>query len=762
MTPADQITAEPGSALIVRPQNALSTQVLASRQEEFDDSLHLRDILRIIYKRKWWILSSALLVLFLAAFYTLTQVPTYRATTSIQIERNAARVVDYKDGSQNSDYSYDEREFLATQYELLRSKALAERVMETLRLDVDKKPSEGKPLVADPKIAVAETDDILGRIATTLRKRKEPSVTDIQTLDRESILASLRGAVTVEPVRNARLVRIHAENSDPQLATKMANTWAQSYISTNLERRFEASSYAKTFLEQQLAKTKEKLEGSERELNQYTRQKQIVNIDEKTNLIGQNLSEFTLALARAEQDRIKAEAIYNEVKRTIGTSKEVLDNKSISAFKENKAKLEAEYQDQLKIYKPGFPRMQQLQGQIEEIDRRIQAETKVVAASVESTAKAGFDATKAQEAQLRSRADAAKRSVLDLQDQGIRFNILKREVDTNREIYSGLLQRFKEVGVAGGVGTNNVSVVDKADVPLFPFKPDLMRNVLIGLVLGMMAGLALAFVLEYMDDSIKFSDEVERFTGLALLGIIPKVKTRSGNDPYQQIANDPRSSLAEAYRSVRTALQFSTSKGAPRTIVLTSCSKNEGKSTSAYALSVALAQMGKRVLLVDGDMRNPSQHRMFGTDHNHGLSNLLSSDMDPLVVTKTTEFPNLYFISSGPLPPNPAELLSSSNLTKLLSPQSSQFDHIIIDGPPVWGIADSIVLSNRVDATLFVIESAKTRKASIRAALKRLHLSGVYPLGAVLTKLSSGLSIFGYDSEYYYYGADETPALKKA
>ena len=762
MTPADQITAEPGSALIVRPQNALSTQVLASRQEEFDDSLHLRDILRIIYKRKWWILSSALLVLFLAAFYTLTQVPTYRATTSIQIERNAARVVDYKDGSQNSDYSYDEREFLATQYELLRSKALAERVMETLRLDVDKKPSEGKPLVADPKIAVAETDDILGRIATTLRKRKEPSVTDIQTLDRESILASLRGAVTVEPVRNARLVRIHAENSDPQLATKMANTWAQSYISTNLERRFEASSYAKTFLEQQLAKTKEKLEGSERELNQYTRQKQIVNIDEKTNLIGQNLSEFTLALARAEQDRIKAEAIYNEVKRTIGTSKEVLDNKSISTFKENKAKLEAEYQDQLKIYKPGFPRMQQLQGQIEEIDRRIQAETKVVAASVESTAKAGFDATKAQEAQLRSRADAAKRSVLDLQDQGIRFNILKREVDTNREIYSGLLQRFKEVGVAGGVGTNNVSVVDKADVPLFPFKPDLMRNVLIGLVLGMMAGLALAFVLEYMDDSIKFSDEVERFTGLALLGIIPKVKTRSGNDPYQQIANDPRSSLAEAYRSVRTALQFSTSKGAPRTIVLTSCSKNEGKSTSAYALSVALAQMGKRVLLVDGDMRNPSQHRMFGTDHNHGLSNLLSSDMDPLVVTKTTEFPNLYFISSGPLPPNPAELLSSSNLTKLLSPQSSQFDHIIIDGPPVLGIADSIVLSNRVDATLFVIESAKTRKASIRAALKRLHLSGVYPLGAVLTKLSSGLSIFGYDSEYYYYGADETPALKKA
>ena len=761
MTPSNQTTPESGSALIVRPQNALSTQVLAASQEFFDDSLQLRDILRIVYKRKWWILSTALLVLFLAAFYTLVQVPIYRATTSIQIDRNAARVVEYKDGSQNSDSSYDDREFLATQYELLRSKALAERVMETLRLDLDKKPGEKAKLV-DPSVPDVESDDLLGRITSTLRKRKEPSVTDARTLDRESILTSLRGAVTIEPVRNARLVRIHAENSDPQLATKLANTWAQSFISTNLERRFEASSYAKTFLEQQLAKTKEKLEGSERELNQYTRQKQIVNIDEKTNLVGQSLTEFTLALARAEQDRIKAEAIYNEVKRTIDTSKEVLDNKSIATFKENKAKLEAEYQDKLKIYKPGFPTMQQLQGQIEEIDRRIQSETKVVAASVESVAKAGFDATKAQEAQLRSRADAAKRSVLDLQDQGIRYNILKREVDTNREIYSGLLQRFKEVGVAGGVGTNNVSIVDKADVPLFPFKPDLLRNVLIGLVLGMMAGLALAFVLEYMDDSIKFSDEVERYTGLSLLGIIPKVKARGGIAPYQQIANDPRSALAEAYRSVRTALQFSTSKGAPRTIVLTSCSKNEGKSTSAYAIAVALAQMGKRVLLVDGDMRNPTQHRMFDTDHNHGLSNLLSSDIDPLAVTKTTDFPNLYFISSGPLPPNPAELLSSSNLTKLLSPESSQFDHIIIDGPPVLGIADSIVLSNRVDATLFVIESAKTRKASIRAALKRLHLSGVYPLGAVLTKLNAGLGIFGYDSEYYYYGADASPAVSKA
>ncbi len=759
MTPIEPNPQEPGSALAIRQSNALSTHVVTAAPGELDDSLHLRDLLRIVYKRKWWILSVSLLLLGVATFNTLMQTPIYRATTVIQIERNAARIVDYKDGSRNSE-SYDggDREFFVTQYEVLRSKALAERVMESMRLDLEKKsvPSAGaeSPVPADAQ----ERDDVLGKIAATLRKRREPSVKDVQTLDRESVLGSLRGGVTVEPVRNANLVKVHADNSDPNLASRIANAWVQTYISTNLERRFEASSYAKTFLEQQLAKTKERLEESELQLNRYTREKQIVNVDEKTSLTGQNFAEFTLALARAQQERIKAEANYEEVKRNLVNSKDLLENKTISVAKENKARLEAEYQDQLKIYKPGFPKMQQIQAQIDEIERRIQIETKAVTASILGTAGAAFESAKSQETQLKARADAAKRTVLDVQDQGIRLNILKREVDTNREIYNGLLQRLKEVGVAGGVGTNNVSVVDKADVPLFPYKPDLFRSATIGLLLGLMAGLALAFVLEYMDDSIKFPDEVERFTGMALLGIIPKVGTRGGS-VITQATKDPRSALAEAYRSLRTALQFSTSRGAPRTIAVTSCTKNEGKSTTAFSLAVALSQMGKKVLLVDGDMRNPTIHQLFNADHNVGLSNLLSSDIDPIAVTKTTEFNGLYFISAGPLPPNPAELLSGVNLGKLLNPSASGFDHIVIDAPPILGIADAIVLCKHVDASLFVVESSRTRKASIRNALKRLHQAGVHPLGAILTKVPGALSAYGYEADYYYYGNTEVTAL---
>jgi polysaccharide biosynthesis transport protein len=761
LNPPSENRIEPGSALAIRQETALSTQVSSQSALGFDDSLHLRDLLRIIFKRKWWVLSAAIVVTIIATLNTLLQTPIYRATTTIQIERNAARVVDYKDGTANSDgYSYDEREFLATQYELLRSKALAERVMEVLALDLEKKKI-AKATAEDGK-EEAERDDFLGKIMGTLRKRREPSVKDTQFLDRESVIGSLRGSVTIEPVRNARLVRINTDGSDPNLAARVANTWAQTYISTNLERRFEASSYAKTFLEQQLAKTKEKLEQSELQLNQYTRQKQIVNVDDnKTNLTAQNLQEFAGALSKAEQERIRAEATYEEVKRNLPNSKELLDSKTLSVFRERKAQLEAEYQDQLKIYKPGFPKMQQLQSQIEDVEKKIQSETIAIKASLEGSARAIFEAARTQETQLRARADSAKRNVLDQQDQGIRYNILKREVDTNREIYNGLLQRLKEVGIAGGVGTNNVSIVDKADVPLFPYKPDIPRNALIGLLLGLMAGLALAFLLEYLDDSIKFPDEVERFTGLALLGVIPMVNTARAT-PREQIAKDPRSSLAEAYRSLRTALQFSTSRGAPRTLVVTSCTKSEGKSTSAFSTALALSQLGKRVLLVDADMRNPTVHKMFGGDHSSGLSNMLSSEVDPIGVTRTTEFPNLFYISAGPLPPNPAELLSGNQLQKLLSPSFTAFDHIVIDAPPIMGIADAIILCKQVEATLFVIESSSTRKTSIRNALKRLHQAGAHPLGAVLTKLPSSASLYGYDAAYYYYGAESgSPKLSR-
>ena len=758
MNPTQPAPDQPGSSLILRPEHALAQYAVTAPANEIDDSLHLRDLLRIIYKRKWWILSVAIVMLVVSTLNTLMETPQYRATTTIQIEKQAQRVVDYRDASGATEL-YDDGQFFQTQIELLRSKALAERVMEALRLDLDRKPNAGAPATGAEKATdpVAERGDWIGRILTTLRKRSEPSIKDTQMLDRESVVGALRGSMQVEPVPNSRLVRINVVGADPALAARVANAWADAYTKSNMERKVDASSYARTFLEQELAKSKIRLEESENSLVQYTRQKQILSVDEKSNPLTQNFTDFSAALAKAEQDRIKNEANYDEIKRTLSSSRDLLENKALATFRESKAKLELEYQQQLRTYKPGHPSMQALQAQIDLSEQRIQSESKAITGSVETTAKAALDSAIAQETRLRARVETSRRSILDVQDQGIRYNILKREVDTNREMYSGLLKNLKEVGVTAMVGTNNVSVVDKADVPLFPFRPDVYRGAMTGILLGLMAGLALAFVVEYMDDSIKFPDEVERFTGLPLIGVIPKVNV-SKSSPEDQATREPRSALAEAYRSVRTALQFSTARGAPRTIVVTSCTKNEGKTTSAMALAVALSQMGKRVLIVDGDMRNPTLHQMFDTDHVSGLSNILSSDTEPISVTRKTDFPNLYLITAGPLPPNPAELLSGPGLVNLLDPGASHFDHIVIDAPPILGIADAIILCNQVDASLFVIESGKTRRAAIRNAIRRLRQSGTAPLGAILTKLGSDMTMYGYESDFYYYGNKEALA----
>lgn len=765
--PSPEQTDANSSALVVRAEHPLAPYVGQAPATEIDDSLHLRDLLRIVLKRKWWILSSAVIFLIASTITTLMETPLYRATTTVQIDRMAQRVVDYRDGTGANEGYFDDGSYLQTQMELLRSKALAERVMEALKLDIERPAAQPRTATAPgkEKSEAEERGDWIGRIMTTLRKRSEPSVRDAEILDREAVLGSLRGSMQLEPVSGSRLVRLNVVGSEPQQAARIANAWADAYIKSNLERKVDASSYARSFLEQEVTKAKMRLEESENALILYTRQKQILNVDEKSNPQSQNYADFSAALSKAEQERIRAEANYEEIRRTLSNSRDLLENKSLAVFRESKAKLELEYQEQLRTYKPGHPKMQALQAQIETADKRIQDEGRAIKASVEVSAKAALDSARAQEDRLRARVESAKKNILEVQDQGIRYNILKRDVDSSRDMYAGLLTRLKEVGVTAQVGTNNISVVDKADVPLFPFRPDVVRGAMTGLLLGLMAGLALAFVVEYMDDSIKFPDEVERFTGLPLVGVIPKVSIAKGT-AVDQATRDPRSALAEAYRSVRTALQFSTSKGAPRTMVVTSCTKNEGKTTTAIALAVALSQMGRRVLLVDGDMRNPSLHRAFRTDHLVGLSNILSSDADPITVTRRTEFRNLFVITGGPLPPNPAELLSGPSMDKLLSPTASHFDHIVVDAPPILGIADSIILCNRADATLFVIESSKTRKTGIRNAIRRLRQSGTVPLGAILTKLGNEMSMYGYETDFYYYGhktdAAQAAQAKKA
>jgi capsular exopolysaccharide synthesis family protein len=735
-------------ALAPRPPFAME----ASGVDRLEQTFNLRDLLRIFLKRKWTILIIFAVFALFSVVRTYLAPPIYRASTTIQIEKFMPRVFDYKEVQPMEMPSDDAQDFYYTNYELLKSRTLAERAVEDIGLRKNR-PSETasmQPAHADAAPQMQSAASVFEDFFQRLRRGPPPVDLDPATRDDNALVGAFQSSLSVEPIRRSRLVRLHFDSTDPFFAAKAVNTLAQSFININLERRFEASAYAKTFLEEKLAQTKARLEDSERELVQYSRDMEVMSPDEKQNVFSQNLQEFNAAVAKAEQERIRAEVVVRQAEENPDSLPVVQENRSLQALKANKAKLETEYQDNLAIYKPAFPKMQQLKGQIAEVDKQIKAEID----EVRKGAVAVFRAARGQEQMLKERLGGAKQQLLDLQGRSIRYSILKREVDTNRQLYDGLLQRLKEIGVAGGVGINNISVVDKAQVPTYAFKPDLGKNVTMGLAIGLIIGLLVAWLLEHLDDSIRFADDVERETGAAVLGVVPKLKVDVTKGSIALGPHlDPTSAFAEAYRSVRTALQFSTASGAPRRLVVTSSSKNEGKSTTALALAINFAQMGKPVLIVDADLRNPALHKMLKMENARGLSNYLSGDIGVLEVVQKTDIPNLFVMTSGPLPPNPVELLSSMKLLTMLSQCEEHFAHVIVDGPPVLGIADSIVLSNQVENSVFVIESGRTRKGHAKAALKRLQQAGVHPLGVILTKIDSYHDLYGYNTYYYQYAA---------
>ena len=754
-------------ALALRQPYRLQTAIERQQEEQVtDESLTLTDLLRIVLKHKWTLLTVILLACAVAAVRTFLSTPIYRSTVILQIDRAAQRVVSFNNDVDREQPS-EEPNSLTTQVELLKSRSLAERVIDELRLDqslptVPQATGDANSLAREGARPAGETElgfkgDYLERIVSGYRQLTNPSTRNKEVLGRDAVLKSFVEALTVEPIRNSRLIKLHVENTSPQLAARIANSTVQAYIAMGLERKMDASSYAKTFLEDQIKQIKAKLEDSERKLNRFAQEKQILTLDEKTSVVNQTYTDFASALSKAEQERIKIEALYNEIKKNPDNVAMVGENKTVQSYKEQKAKLEIEYQQNLRIYKPDFPKMQQIKAQIGEVDAQIKKEISSIAATVQ----AQYQSSQQQESLIRDKLGQTRKQVLSTQDSSIDLNLLKREVDTNRQLYDGLLQRIKQLGVSGGVVTNNISVVDPAESSLFPYKPNLPRNLLIGLAAGLFIGLCIVFVLEFIDDSIKFPDEVERTLGLPLMGIIPRISRKRGESKSValDVHNDPRSTLAEAYRSVRTALQFSTPEGAPKRLVVTSTTRNEGKSTTALALAINFAQMGQKVLLIDGDMRNPSVHKLLEIPNEYGLSNLLSSDSRGEKMIMRTAIPNLSVITAGPVPPNPVDLLMGPKLLLLLNVASTLgIEYVVLDAPPLLGIADSIVLGNQLQNILFVVQASRTRKSHIKNALRRLRLAGLLPRGVVLTQTLRGALPQDYESYYGYGPTEDAPA----
>ena len=672
---------------------------------------------------------------------TLLMTPIYSSSVTLQIDREAARVLNVQD-VQPREAMIQGEEFFQTQYGLLRSRTLAERVMDNLGLATSDGFLEQMG---------AEAPDVQGTAAERAARR------------REAVLEVIEENLGVSPIRGSRLVIVSFESPDPILAARVANAFADEFIQSNLDRKYESSAYARRFLEDRIAQTKARLEDTERALVAYASSEQIINLREATsaNTDSQSLASLSLgslndALARARAARVAAEEKWRQASQaSILTLPEVLQNPGIQRLLEERAKVGAEYEQKLQLYQAEFPEMLQLKARIDELDVQI----RTIGEGIRNSLRGDYVVASNAEQALQRQVNALKADVLDLRNRSVQYNILQRELDTSRSQYDALLQRYKEVGVSAEVASNNVSIIDRAIAPKEPSKPRLLVNLALALIIGLGIGVVAAATLEALDETLATPDDVESKLGLPLLAVIPLLQ----KDLSPQAAlRDTRTDFSEAYYSLRTALQFSTPNGTPPSLLVTSSRPAEGKSTTAFATALNLARLGRRVLLADGDLRNPSMHRVVGVENDAGMSNLLSGGAELRSLVKSTSQANLDFIACGPLPPNPAELWGGDRLKRVLEEAAGSYDHVVIDGPPVLGFADAPLLASAVGGTMFVLEAKGTRRAQARGALRRLAVGKGHILGAVLTKFNTkAVQYGGYDYAYdYHYGPGSASSRK--
>jgi capsular exopolysaccharide synthesis family protein len=696
----------------------------------------IRQYLRIALRWRYVILGAIVASALIGLIVTLLMTPRYTATTTVEIARESNRVTNFE--GVNREANIADQEFYQTQYGLLKARSLAERVATELRLVNDPKFFELFKVGDDTNPAF---NVVNGRYPANGRAERLRTAGDV-----------LLKHVSVEPERLSRLVSVGFTSPDPALSAKVANAWADNFIRTNLERKVQATAYGREVLQRQLVQLKARLDQSQRQLVDYASRERIINLpgqgegSAERSIVVDDLAALNAALSKVTAERIEAEARFRQTGRA-GASTSALVNPAINGLRQRRAELAADYQRMMTQFEPGYPAAQALRSQIRELDQSIAREEQRVTGSLDADYRQALQ----REQQLEARVDELKSQYIDVRRRSIQYNIYQQEVDSNRALYDGLLNRFKEIGVAGGVGVNNISVVDRADVPQKPSSPRMLLNLALALVAGTLIGAGLALALEQMDESIADPGEIERRLGLPLLGSVPKV---SGATPREALL-DRKSDLVDAYLAIHTNLRFTTEHGVPRSLSVTSTRPAEGKSTTALALATMLAREGRRVILVDGDMRSPSVHALGGVTHNLGLSNFLSGDNDIDRLTFEIDDLGISAMSAGPIPPNAAELLTGNRLSLLIEQLLERYDHIVIDSPPVMGIADAPLIGSRVECVVYAVESHGIRSTLVKTAIGRLLAANVHIVGSILTKFEQRKAHYGYGYDYGYgYGRD--------
>jgi len=727
----------------------------------------------LLRKRRWTVLAILAVIFAVDVIATVKEKPMYEAKALIEIERENPNIPTAEDLFEIDNVS---NTFLETQYKVLESESVLRRVVHELKLDqlTEFNPPPHWWSLPTKRAAVFTSQD------PTAPKPDSEGV--------HNALKTLSDRLSVDPVKQSRLVEVSFESQDPILAARVVNSIAANYVDQNLELRWDAAQKASEWLSQQLVGVKGKLEKSEDEMQAYARNNGLLFLESEKgtteNIVDARLRQLQEELTKAQADRYQKESLYRLVEAgDYGALPTVFDNHELQELTLRLSDLETQRANLATMFAPDYPKLKQVQSEIDEAQGTLDAERTRAATRIRDD----YSAAVRREQLLKDAFASAQREADSIAERSVQYGILKREVDTNHELYDGLLQRLKQAGISAGLKESNVRIVDAAVPSTKPAKPRVALNLSLGLVLGLSVGIGAAFLQEHFDNSLKTTEEVERILQLPALAMIPSVESLNGRGNHAATNGDSPnlkpelstaagngtgtpntrwylidelsgkySQLTEAFRSLRTSVLLSAADQPPRSLVVSSAQPGEGKTTVSTNLAISLAQLGQRVLLIDGDLRRPSVHRAFGIRDSLGVVSYLTGQRDWREVVEKISVAGLDVLVSGPIPPNPAELLSSERMKRLLKEALEEYKFVVVDSPPLLNVADSRILATLVEGVVLVIKGGETPRELVRRAQAYASDVGARVIGVVLNNIDLHREEYSYYYQHYHYDAYES------